>query len=377
MPRHTDPRRRCLPIAEWPERDRLAWMEAMSRSAGTFSGRGYAATLGPKSLEKISDGYGRWLGHLAFLGELDPLACPGARPTMARLDRYFATLQELGNRDHTIIGRFQELQGALRILVPRGDFRFITSPNGNSLRQSLPMSKCHLTTYHPIDLWHWGLVLMQSALRLRGPKRRQVQLRDGLLISILAFRGIRLRSITSLTLGGSMTRDPYSGAWRLDLQPEDVKNRKYISTQLAVVLAPWLDRYVEVERQELLNGARSDAFWINWGGEKLEEKGVDKRIRWLSAKRFGPGNAFGTHRFRHCIASTAPIILPEYPGLAATLLQISHGVLNEHYDRGSDVMALKALHKTIAADRKATEHLAREAFGPDKSALDDEGNDDE
>ena len=231
------------------------------------------------------------------------------------------------------------------------------------------MSKCHLTTYHPIDLWHWGLVLMQSALRLRGPKRRQVQLRDGLLISILAFRGIRLRSITSLTLGGSMTRDPYSGAWRLDLQPEDVKNRKYISTQLAVVLAPWLDRYVEVERQELLNGARSDAFWINWGGEKLEEKGVDKRIRWLSAKRFGPGNAFGTHRFRHCIASTAPIILPEYPGLAATLLQISHGVLNEHYDRGSDVMALKALHKTIAADRKATEHLAREAFGPDKSAL--------
>lgn len=172
-----------------------------------------------------------------------------------------------------------------------------------------------------------------------------------------------------------MARDPDRGVWRLDLQPEDVKNRKYISTQMAAVLAPWLDRYADVERQQLLDGARSDAFWINWGGEKLEEKGIDKRIRWLSAKRFGPENAFGTHRFRHCIASTAPIVLPEYPGLAASLLQISHGVLNEHYDRSSAVMALKELHRTIAADRKATEHLAREAFGTDDWDNDAEGDD--
>ncbi len=319
----------------------------------------YAATLRPKSLEKFLEGYGRWLSHLAQLGELDPLACPGSRPTMERLHRYFLTLKELGNSDHTITGRFQELQGALRILVPRGDFSFVTSPNGNSLRQFLDMSKRDVTIYHPIDLWHWGLELMQSALKLTS-RRRQVRLRDGLMISILAFRGIRLRSVTSLTLGRSMAMDPSSGVWRLELQGEDVKNRKYISTQMAAVLAPWLDRYCDVERRELLNGARSDAFWINWGGEKLEEKGVDKRIRWQSAKRFGPENTFGTHRFRHCIASTAPIVLPEHPGLAASLLQISHGVVNEHYDRSSDVMALKALHQTIAADRRATSELARE-----------------
>ena len=296
---------------------------------------------------------------------------------MERLHRYFSTLKDLGNLDHTITGRFQELQGALRILAPHGDFGFVTSPNGNSLRQFLPMSKRDVTIYHPMDLWHWGLELMQTALKLNGPKRRQIQLRDGLLISVLAFRGIRLRSVTSLTLGRSMARDPSTGLWRLELQPEDVKNRKYISTQMAAVLAPWLDRYVDVERRELLNGASSGAFWINWGGDKLEEKGLDKRIRWRSAKRFGPENTFGTHRFRHCIASTAPIMLPEYPGLAAGLLQISHGVLNEHYDRSSDVMALKALHKVIAADRKNTEDLARDAFNREAWDLEDEVSDEE
>ncbi len=68
-------------------------------------------------------------------------------------------------------------------------------------------------------------------------------------------------------------------------------------------------------------------------------------------------------------------MLPEHPGLAAGLLQISHGVLNQHYDRSDDVMALRALHQTIAADRKATAHLAREAFEWDDCDAEGEGSD--
>jgi hypothetical protein len=46
-----------------------------------------------------------------------------------------------------------------------------------------------------------------------------------------------------------------------------------------------------IERVELLRGGFHDALWIDWGGERLDERGVGKRVRWWSEKRFG--KAFG------------------------------------------------------------------------------------
>ena len=57
-------------------------------------------------------------------------------------------------------------------------------------------------------------------------------------------------------------------------------------------LTSWLTRYVEVERHELLAGRVSDAMWVNCDGAPLGLAGIEKRIRRLSAKRFGPKNAF-------------------------------------------------------------------------------------
>ena len=50
----------------------------------------------------------------------------------------------------------------------------------------------------------------------------------------------------------------------------------------------------------------------------LDEAGRHERIRWWSAKRFGPANAFGPHRFRHCLATTAPLALPAAPALGGS-----------------------------------------------------------
>jgi hypothetical protein len=170
----------------------------------------------------------------------------------------------------------------------------------------------------------------------------------------LAFRGLRLRSLLSLQLGTSVVRDPVTGLWRLEIEGEDVKTGRYISARLPELLGPWIDRYVAVERCELLGDRATDAFWVNWGGERLEEKGLDKRIHWQSAKRFGANRAFRTHRFRHCIGSTTPLLLPEVPGLAAALLRITGSVAERSYDRSAAVLAFRALHATLAAERKRT-----------------------
>lgn len=359
MSRAVDPRCACLRVADWPEAERRRW-EALTAppEERRFSERGPATHLSPASLEKYASGYGRWLGFLRYQGWLDPAARPGERVTQERLAAFFDLLVELGNRAHTIAGRFDELRRALQFLEPGRDFSFVTHPGGRSLREVLDLTCRHQEIHHPADLLAWGVELMEGALS-RSPRRRQVQLRDGLLIAIQAFRGLRLRSVMSMALGERVRRDETTGLWRLELEAEDVKNGRYISAQLPLLLGHWIDRYVEVERAELLGGNQSDAFWINWGGEPLGEVGFDKRIRWQSGKRFGEDRAFGTHRFRHCIATAAPLLAPEQPGLAAALLRITGRVVADHYDRGDAVLAFKAYHKTLAEERRRTATLAQ------------------
>lgn len=362
MPRHTDPRRRCLPTSEWPEHDRRLWEAARDPWQRRFGDQPRQVKRAERAWVKVAGGWGRYLSFLAQRGWLDPHEAPWERATHERLDAFFFELIELENADYTVTGRFAEVQTALQVFQPRGDHRWVTHPHGIAISDHLPMRKRELTLYAPLDLFLWGLELMEKAKDLSGPRRRQVQMRDGLLIAILAFRGLRLRSVLSLTLGKNILRDPESGLWRVDLSPVDVKNERYINMCLPEILEPWLDRYVEVERQELLGGNQSDAFWINWGGKPLREKGLDKRIRWHSAKRFGQAETFGTHRFRHCIASALPMILPEHPGLAASILHISHGVLDKHYDRSSAVLAFRTYHAALAKELAATKPMAEKVF---------------
>ncbi|WP_191085457.1 hypothetical protein [Roseococcus microcysteis] len=187
------------------------------------------------------------------MGLLDTNASPGARVTTERLAAYFDLLVELENRPYTILGRFQDLARALALLEPGTCFRHVTHPGGRPLREMLDLRSRDQEIHPPADLLLWGIELMEGALS-RSPRRRQVQMRDGLLIAILAFRGLRLGSVVSVTLDGSVRRDEPEGAWRLDIQGEDVKNSRYILAILPRLLGPWIDRYVEVERRELLAG---------------------------------------------------------------------------------------------------------------------------
>ena len=57
-----------------------------------------------------------------------------------------------------------------------------------------------------------------------------------------------------------------------------------------------------------------------------------------SKARFGV--TFGPHRFRHAIATTAPLRAPEHPGLAAPLLGISKEVVETHYNRSQQFAAV-------------------------------------
>jgi len=360
-----DPRRRCLKFASWPAPDRILWEEAVrQRDARTDPNHDdldddhVAIEWSPHTLAKAADGYGRWLGFLDWRGELDPDEAPVDRVTRKRAGAFFKLMRELENSPFTIVGRFNELRGALRVLAPGRDMHWLLNPGGRPLRSRMRMVRRPRQIHDCRVLYEWGKRLMIEALSLPGPQRRRVQFRDGLLIAILAARAMRLRSIFEVALGDQILRD--DDGWQVLLGPEDIKNRKELAYGLPEDLHPFLERYVAVERQELLQGQQHDWFWVGWDGSRLDYRGVEKRVRWWSGKEFG--KAFGPHHFRYCLGTTAEIVNPSAPGLGGAILGITREVYQESYNRAGQADAARRFHVQLQADRADTETLARLVF---------------
>jgi hypothetical protein len=222
------------------------------------------------------------------------------------------------------------------------------------------MTRRAFVVHYPRKLYRWGLDLMSKALTLTGPRRRQVMLRDGLMIAVLAARAMRRRSVEAMDLDTQVRR--IDGSWHLLLGAQDVKTGRAMSYAVPPSLNAWIDRYVAVERVELLAGRSCEAFWVNWGGEPLRAAGIEKRIRWHSAKKFGPEGAFGPHRFRYCIATVAPVADPAVPANGAVLLGITHGTFTEAYDRGNREVVARNFIKGLEAERERTRGLAERVF---------------
>lgn len=365
--------RLCLPLTAWPEVDRRLWLAAIT------PGQKRRFRLGPQPPEmppatrrKTEGGYGRWLGFLTTSGRLAPAALPAMRVTEDAVAAWLDDLRAHGNADYTIVGRLDELKRAMAVLAPAQDFDWLTRPGGVPIRARLPMRRRALTVHHPRAMFEWGLELFEQARKLPGDDRRRVMLRDGVMIMLLAARAPRLRSLASLRLGGNVHRE--AEGWRIDFGEGDIKTERALAYSLPAALEAALDRYVEVERTETLAGKVEDALWINWDSRPLGTRGVEKRIRWWSEKRFGKGASFGPHRFRYGIATAAPIEEPQAPTIGASVLGITRRTHDEAYDRGTRAAVAQRFHAGLAEERARTAVLARNIFARRRCG-DQEGDD--
>jgi hypothetical protein len=314
--------------------DRETW--ALSCTPGDpFDGLRYGASLRSTSLAKLRKGYGRWLCFLAERGWLDAAQPPFARVTRRRLRAYFRALRKAGNADSTVIGRFHELVMSLKILAPGEDVSWVRRPDGVSVYALLRKTGRVLLVPDSGVLFAWGLRMMDEAATRLTERERLTAYRDGLLIAMLAARGRRLRSMALLRVGRELVHR--NGRFRIELAPDQVKTGKPDRFDLPDQLTSYVRHYLNVVRPALLRGRLEDAFWISMAGRPLTSHAIQSRIFRLSKRRFG--QAFGPHRLRHAIGTTAPLRDPRHPGLAAGLLGISAEVLEQHYNRSSQCQA--------------------------------------
>ena len=279
-----DPRRLCLKFEQWPREDQHLWLQATAPRPASFKARPYAQSLSTASIKKAQEGFSRYLGFIAYT-EPALLQQPMAeRVTRQNAERFLTLLQEVGNADHTIVGRFQELQTALRIMLPAGEWAWLTNPDGFSLRCSFRMQRRPMVPHHPRVLRDWALELMTTPPGHHTQMKADVRFRDGLMLALLASRAPRLRSLRVMEIGQHLivTDDGF----QLVFEWDDMKNKRPLHYDLPDVLVGPMRRYLREVRPRLLQGQNHNALWVDITGAALKETQIKTMVRLRSGMKF-------------------------------------------------------------------------------------------
>src|SRR5271169_3788611 len=202
---------RSLPIVEWPNSDRLGWQEAC-RPGRRLQRGGAASHLVPVSQADIANRYGLYLDFLQRNGQLDPALGAVTLVTPDSVNKFVAELQARV-RSVTVWNSVYKLRRAAQLIAPGSDFGWLAEIEKDIALVMVPRSKADrlVLTERLVEA---GLVLIKEAEMFgKTPLARAVDVRNGLLIVLLALHPIRIRNFSALTIAESFVN--VDGRWWL------------------------------------------------------------------------------------------------------------------------------------------------------------------
>jgi len=140
------------------------------------------------------------------------------------------------------------------------------------------------------------------------------------------------------------------GAISVTFLRSERKNKKALGKPIAMPLVPYMRAYLDRYRPMLLQGKRSDAFWINQYGDKLSNDGISKALLVMSKRHLK--KPFRSHSFRHGLATALVNAAPEHAMAAAGLLGNGFATADAYYIHGTSKIAT-AVHNDIIAGLRA------------------------
>jgi integrase/recombinase XerD len=347
--------RRCLPIAAWPEQDRLAW-EAGTRRADLFEQKGAGTEWSSSSKKKTASGYGLWLCWLGQNGLLDPKLAPGSRVTKPLVADYVATLSA-SCAPYTVVCRLQELYDALRVLAPDMDWRWLAELWMRLGRRAEPVVNKRVRLRPTRDLLGLGRRMMTSAEEKTGwsRRRRAVHYRDGLMIALMASRPLRLKNFASIVLGVHLVQQ--RRGWWLQFSASEMKAKRPFEVAFPTALVPELEHYLAVHRPVLLAGENgqlspgTNALWISEIGTMLEKGALATRIRKQTKEAFGA--SLPPHWFRDAAATSIAIEDPRHVCDAHHVLGNTLAATEKYYNQARSLEASRRHQAMLAALRNS------------------------
>jgi integrase len=336
---------RSLPLSLWPEADRNAWNAACRPDARLKRG-GLAGHLKPVTREDHARNYGCFLDFLDRGGLLRSDGPAAANVTVDSVDAYIVELKERVS-SVTVFGSISKLRRTARFIAPGRDFTWLADINRDLAFVMWPRSK--------FDRMVLTEVLVEAGLTLIHETEisphltelaRACQVRNGLMVALLAFCPIRRKNFAALEIGRSFVE--IHGTWWIVLSASETKENRPDERPVNELLTPIIDRYLGQHRPAL---ARTDtplpALWLSSNdGARISDKQVAGVIRRTTLATVGV--EVSPHMFRTSGASTVATRGGENPYLASALLHHTHpSVTNAHYNRATSLSAAESLRQIV------------------------------
>lgn len=328
--------------SDLPVADQHAWEAAIAPSLSLFCDRPDLSSLSPKTVSAAAYSY---LRAMTFISRNFPerMTLPASdRITTEIADAYLASMEARQLRRDSIVSYFGGLRQALSWMYPEKDFRWLSRPGGRSLKAHLPPNRMQRKTPHSLTILNLAERIFDEAVASECDRTRLTGVRDAVAVGLEGLLGLRRSTLSRLRLGIDVV--PHADGWDLDVHRDILKTGRWLPSSQWVpvgpIISPWLSRYVEVERKELLEGRTDDRLLIAWRREGLTPNGISTRFRVLTNRFLG--EQFCTLECRHGVATTISLEGSAHPLDASLLLGHKNPKTTlEHYNRASAVAAGK------------------------------------
>lgn len=358
----------ALHVSHWPQADRLAW-ERAQKPGNPLQRPGAACSWRPATRKSAAGAYGRWLAFLAARGELD-LQTEGAQPaaqhiTEERMHDYVEQLRT-GCSTGTTASYLALLVMMAKALAPKRDWAWLQEMQKQLQFGAVPVRNKRLRMVPAGELFRLGLELMHAAdarTAEAGLTRHAAQVyRDGLMISLLASRPLRLKNFVEIKIGQHLVQA--SKAYALTFVPRETKTEKALDYTILNHLVLPLEHYLATYRPFLLalretrGQSRSEALapagnalWVTQYGTGFSPNAVRQALKKHTTARFG--KYVNPHLFRDCAASSIANEDPEHVRIAAQVLGHTQFTTTEtYYIQAEAGVATRGYHAQIMALRR-------------------------
>jgi integrase len=331
--------------ARWPENDRRLWHLAFQQFP--FSGEASPRFVWrPATFQWVAKSYVCWLIYLEGKGWLDVSACPGRRVTPSRLRSYVRDLQRRV-RSTTVLNRIRGLNSALAFMSPAADRTLLRALVNQLAREAVPVCR-RARIQETASLVELGRSLMHRAAREDNDVRAAKLFRDGLQISLLAMRPLRMRNFQALKIGCHLIRT--GGGWIIQFPANETKNHKPIDIPFPGELTESLELYMRVHRPRLVAGRPDNsALWISCCGRQQHHNTIASTIREWTKLRYGL--PLTPHLFRNCAATSLAIHEPESVQIAHSILGNCYATMEAHYNLAKALDAGYRYHAALTGLR--------------------------
>lgn len=336
-----------VPTHDWPECDRKAWDTALE-AGSILDNLGAFSHLSTPSITALSNSYGRWLRYLLCQNLFDPNRSGIEFLSPNSLRQYVAMLRSNLLAPRTIAGYVSLLGRIARLFQPETDWRFVQVVVRQLYRNLSPVRDNRTRCRPSIELYEFGLKLMEKAENRPGPIGRAKEFRSGLIISFLAARPLRMRNLAIIAVDRHLQLRGES--YWVHFERGETKGRRPLDFRWPEPLHSALIRYLKVYRPALIGTSLkhpnpSDRLWA------IGPVGLYKIITNRTAEWFE--QPLNPHLFRHAAATSTAIEDPEHVGIVTTILgHTSFRTAAKYYNMATSIEAARRYQNHIGKLRR-------------------------